>query len=388
MSGRLGGAVESIAPVPVEKLDGSDSKTQFPISNSVPAAAAATPYLEPIAKTYNRFEIVPPIQGLPGFFPAAIDLTGGIFYKSLPREFEDIPLSRSDKPSPLPGQGTFHGYQLPLSACPGWASFATCINDHRFAKELVCGKEYCPICGEDWSVSHQRRFARWLPKAKQLVHIGYLVITFPTKVRPRLRNKSELSRVRRELVRYLKRYGVIRGLTRWHWFGDKSQIFNPHLNLLLDSARLDKEFLKNIRLFVASLVGCQDLVAHYQYTDEIPKMIHQLKYVTRSTFRNIAWDEELSENLYNFRNQASFGVWKDDPVWPPDPVTSKFDHIIALETHKCPICRGEGKEVDIKWDRKPAKMAFLTALINAGFTRPIGAGYHQINPQDANKGSP
>ncbi|GAI73676.1 unnamed protein product, partial [marine sediment metagenome] len=55
----------------------------------------------------------------------------------------------------------------------GWFIAGECENGHRFAKELVCGKEWCSVCGEDGSTAHMRRFARWLPKAQQLEVMGY-----------------------------------------------------------------------------------------------------------------------------------------------------------------------------------------------------------------------
>ncbi|GAI45337.1 unnamed protein product, partial [marine sediment metagenome] len=69
----------------------------------------------------------------------------------------------------------------------GWFIAGECQNGHRFAKELVCGKEWCEVCGEDGSVAHLRRFARWLPKVQQLGVMGYFVFTIPQELRSKYR---------------------------------------------------------------------------------------------------------------------------------------------------------------------------------------------------------
>lgn len=270
-----------------------------------------------------------------------------------------------------------NSYLLPL--CPAWVTLAECNQGHQFAKELLCGKEWCCTCGQDWSSSHQRRFARWLPKAKQLSQAGYLVITFPVKYRYRLRSKDALSNFRNKIIHYLKSHGISRGLVRWHFFGGNSISFHPHLNLILDSGRLSKRFLTTLRLYLQSVLDISNIVFHYSFVTEIPKIIHILKYVTRSTFKVKSWDEFFADELYNFRNQTSFGSWKDPEIWPKSIDLSKFDHIISIQNKECPLCRDSGIKSLITWRKKPLPYIFLLALIQSGATQPIGAGYHIIH---------
>ncbi|GAH29192.1 unnamed protein product, partial [marine sediment metagenome] len=66
--------------------------------------------------------------------------------------------------------------------CPGYWIQGSCENGHRYAKELYCGREWCPVCGEEWSATHQRRFSRWISKATQIRTMGYFVFTIPEEL--------------------------------------------------------------------------------------------------------------------------------------------------------------------------------------------------------------
>lgn len=378
MSQKTEGAISQQLKEHSSPVGSPHADSVFCPTNSVPEAAASDPYLESIAKTGAPLDFTPSLQYFSSFSSPSSALEVKTFFVPLARESAYLDSGGLHYPTPLPDQGILGQHQLELKPCPGWAAFATCENGHHFAKELLCGKEWCSVCGSEWSASHQRRFARWLPKANQLNKCGYLVITFPPRVRASLRNKKELSRIRSLIVHYLKRHEINRGLLRWHWFGSHGSQFHPHLNLLLDFGRFTKKFLKQLRLFIASLVGVPDLVQHYSYTDKIPIMIHHLKYITRATFTNLEWDPVLAEILKNFRNQTSFGIWKTPTVWGKHQNKMDFEHIIDLEHGKCPVCRTEGKEVSLKWSSKPLKIVHLRALTHAGLTLDLGAGYYQV----------
>lgn len=176
-----------------------------------------------------------------------------------------------------------------------------CDNGHRFAKAIICDKEYCPECGEKDSPVHQRRIARWLDKAFDFDNLGYMVITIPREYRHLFLNKiktdlrgnyiqyrlgdkipdgytfnkrSKLiyttsgTQNLRDFKKYIKRkfheeLGYERGFLRWHWAGDCKQCkgdgcqickftgankeWNPHLNLLIDETMLSKKQLEKIR---------------------------------------------------------------------------------------------------------------------------------------------
>ena len=120
------------------------------------------------------------------------------------------------------------GYKEPIAtsplasenSCSKWAVIGQCAEGHTVAKEILCGREWCPVCGEEWSKAHQRRFARWLPKAQQIAKMGYFVIEWPDASRSKLKTKRELSDMGKLVKSYFVELGYKRGLRRWHWFGD------------------------------------------------------------------------------------------------------------------------------------------------------------------------
>ncbi|MFC1904966.1 hypothetical protein ACFLXT_04315 [Chloroflexota bacterium] len=127
--------------------------------------------------------------------------------------------------------------------CGSLAIFTECeTGQHHFAKKILCGKEWCPECGEDESQAHNRRIARWLPKFQQISQLGYFVIEFPDKYRKVpgwTYSKKGLRRATGIIVDVLagKRMGrrgrvgghFSRGLVRWHWYGDYWGLINGSL---------------------------------------------------------------------------------------------------------------------------------------------------------------
>lgn len=259
--------------------------------------------------------------------------------------------------------------------CPSWAIVGTCINGHRFAKELYDGREWCPVCGADWSAVHQRRFARWLPKAQQIGAMGYLVITFPPRARERLRTKAGLSWVGKGIRAILQDYGISRGLRRWHWFGEQAGVWNPHLNVLLDGGYRSRRSLRKIRREIAHLVGERDVVINYQYAKagEVGEMVHWLKYITRATFLQESWDERMAAELYNFRNTWSWGKWDGQPAWSLEDLGGDegldAGPVRKLESGICPEC---GEALD--WAR-PIDRRRLDVELDK---QELGAGYYRL----------
>ena len=245
-------------------------------------------------------------------------------------------------------------------ACPGYFNVGSCDNGHHFAKELLCGKEWCPTCGKDDSSIHLRRFARWLPKLSQCRSIGYLVLTIPEQLRERYRTKKSLSLLAkratsgdksRKIEGLLKSLGFTQGLARWHFFGEQPGKYNPHLNIILKAGRISPEKLAAIKLGWAAILGVDKAVADYSFTRKQGKMVHILKYVTRSTFHEEAWDESLASELWNFRNMRSWGDWDAPPAWKLEG-RSKFEHIVQLQKGLCPVCGHAlvwGKAMPIAW---------------------------------------
>jgi hypothetical protein len=265
-----------------------------------------------------------------------------------------------------------------LQNCAKFFITVECKNGHRFGKELFCGKEYCPVCGAEWSDAHKRRFSRWLPKAEQIDSLGYFVFTLPKQVRYKYRTRESLNELTKKITcgdqsrkirGILKDQGFTRGLSRWHWFGDQNSIYHPHLNVLVDGGYLSKKRLNCIREAYAEVLGVSTVDVNYRYTRVRPKMVHILKYVTRATFLHFDWDSGMAIELNGFRNNRSWGKWDLDVAWKMEG-ESQYEHIIELEHGKCPVCHEDLR----KWSKAfPVCMMKLEAPID------IGAGYFRLD---------
>lgn len=254
--------------------------------------------------------------------------------------------------------------------CGWWSLPGECLNGHEFAKELLCGREWCPTCGPDDSKVHKRRFARWLPKAQQMAVMGYLVVTMPMAVRERFRDVGELRKFRRSVIRALKARGFQRGLARWHYFGDAHPgVYHPHLNLLVSRGRLPKGLLAEVKQAVKGLLGVEVVVVHYKYTRRPGKMVHWLKYVTRATFRDSTWDEELADRLYRFNNCVAWGRWDGPEAWTLAPGEDAIGEVASLERGYCPFCH-----MPVEWFGGSANLIKTADLAGLGY-QELGAGY-------------
>ncbi len=261
----------------------------------------------------------------------------------------------------------------------GWFVAAECENGHRFAKEIACGKEWCLVCGEDGSVAHLRRFARWLPKAQQFEVMGYIIFTIPEELRSKYRTKKALSELGHQVQELLKGFGYSRGLRRWHFFGDKSTKYHPHLNCLIDGGWLPPATLEAIKRAYASLLETEVVDVKYLYRLSAGKMVHSLRYVCRSTFRDFDWDIELALELRGFRNMVVWGrgQWDSEPSWSLADLKGKaraevegldIEAIEALTEKRCPVC-GEA----VVWGE-----ALPIGLLDMVEKRPLGAGYYRL----------
>jgi len=263
--------------------------------------------------------------------------------------------------------------------CSKWAVIGQCADGHTVAKEILCGREWCPVCGEEWSKAHQRRFARWLPKAQQIAKMGYWVIEWPDASRSKLRTKRELSDMGKLVKVCFVELGYRRGLRRWHWFGDQRQgKFNPHLNLLIDGCHISKERLELIKEELREKLNEPSLIVNYHYRNTVKQMVHTLKYVTRATFLFRSWDDELASGLFNFQNSNYWGVWHDEIAWSLDEAAGElgdanFERVKQIQAGLCPVC---GKP--LKWSRPNGPRVRALALaefgIDGDMLREFGRG--------------
>lgn len=214
--------------------------------------------------------------------------------------------------------------------------------------------------------------------------MGYFVFTIPESLRGRYRSQARLNELSKKITSgdksrhiegLLKNMGFERGLFRWHWFGDKSTKWHPHLNVLVDGGYLTPAQLAAIRERWADILGLHGASADivnfpdYSYTTEIPLMVHKLQYVTRATFRDYTWDPYMAGQLYRFRNMRSWGKWDEKPVWEMREGKSEVEIVTKLEKGVCPEC---GKPV--KWG-KAKDINWLHMAVASGQVKPVGAGY-------------
>ncbi|MBA7577208.1 hypothetical protein ES708_19054 [subsurface metagenome] len=278
----------------------------------------------------------------------------------------------------------------------GYFITAECENGHRFAKELVCNKEWCGKCGEDGSHAHNRRIARWLPKVMELDSLGYWVFTIPEGLRARYRAKKALSELGHRVQELLKSYGYSRGLRRWHWFGEISKlglrddpVFHPHLNLITDGRYVHPDTLEAIKRGYEAILGSKVVDVNYRYRRSAAEKWHTLSYVTRATFTSPIWDDEMAHKIRGFRNMVVWGrgEWGGEPAWNLEDLDGKaksdvdgmdLGAVNSLIENICPDC---GKE--LRWG-----VALPIALLGMVKKEDLGAGYYRLETRPPLKGLP
>lgn len=260
------------------------------------------------------------------------------------------------------------------TSCGQWAVLAMCAKGlHLFAKKIYCGKEWCRVCGQNRSAAHNRRISRIIPKALKFANMGYYVIEFPiiyrhlgkTGINPEgdgaqywCYSKKDLRATTNQVIEVFagkrtaarRRHGGYyeRGLLRWHWFGDKKAgHYNPHINILVDGARLEKIKLAEIKNKLREKLNCPDLIINYSYARTAAAKFHKVAYITRSTFHDFKWDEYMANEIYNFRNMRWWGKWDGPDSWTVDRQTDELitEMLMVEKIHenKCPCCNdGDG----------------------------------------------
>jgi len=323
-------------------------------------------------------------------------------------------------------------FQKRLGKCPehflhGWDDAG-----HNFAKELHCGWEFCPVCGQKNSPAHLRRFARWLPKAQTVESLGYFVIEMPVKARLRWHSKASLETAGKLVTSIMKgEYEIAerrksgemitkvmaarirarwyeKGLRRWHFFGDAPESirvvieqhqgveqlpfsdefsaakYNPHLNVLVPGGFLSDAKLEFIKAILRAAFNEPLLIVNYSFTDEPGRIVHLAKYVTRATFLDIRWDKFLAGSLYGFRNMRSWGKWEvDKPAWTLDDLSGDAAGEVAGINIKAINALGESRcyidGLPIKWSR-PQPISFFRSVQEKQSDKieSLGAGYYRL----------
>jgi len=229
--------------------------------------------------------------------------------------------------------------KVTVPGCGRDAVFGVCSNGHKWGKVLLCGREWCPVCGRRESESHWRRFSRLWPKVAQIDRLGYLVVTLPKEIRYRFKTQKSIALADLAIRQVLQLHGFSRGVSRWHYFGDQEPDYNPHYNGLVDFRYLSKTELKTIKTELQGVFGVKNIVIHYKYAEKTSQVVHKLKYITRSTFTSdkLAENEELAREFVGFRNVRSWGKWNGEAVHTLKG-DDKTPEIVALAGGNCPIC--------------------------------------------------
>jgi hypothetical protein len=322
--------------------------------------------------------------------------------------------------------------QSSIGHCPEHWVHGSDDAGHNFAKEIYCGYEYCPICGQKNSAAHLRRFARWLPKVQSVKSIGYFVIEMPMRGRERWHSKSALETagklatsvlkgdyeieqrraageiIHKSAVNKIHSRWFTQGLRRWHYFGDSpEQIgaavefeqgveqltlsddfsttkYNPHLNIIVSAGMIPAEKLERIKSMLRQAFNEPQLIVNYSFTTEPGRMVHLLKYVTRATFLDIHWDKFLAGSLYGFRNMRSWGKWDtDSPEWSlTDLASDAVDEVAGLNIEAInklgqSFCYIDG--LPITWSRpQPISMLHMIQEQQPDKVENLGAGYYRL----------
>ncbi|GAJ15788.1 unnamed protein product, partial [marine sediment metagenome] len=205
-------------------------------------------------------------------------------------------------------------------------------------KRLVCGREWCPICGKDDSEHHKRRIARLVDRVFSMDSVGYFVFEVPLAQRGYFEDVGMLRAASLYLGKMLKREGFSKAVRRWHFYGKakvteakklKLDKYHPHLNVLCDvtgrwadwdscsdvgTGYIELELIKRIRgLWSAWLRENTDNVyrvapVHYEFSDEPGQIWHWVRYITRSTFKALTdSNRHIASDLFQFNNVSWWG---------------------------------------------------------------------------------
>jgi len=380
----------------------------------------------PIRVNFSARELEASTQYLDIEFDSAI--RGMALSKKLESKRELKEFAANNKAEPIDAELTTEALAERITAkaatCPSSWLHGSDKAGHRFAKELYCGAEWCKICGKKDSVSHNRRYEAWLPKAQQVKRLGMFVIEFPLASRNKPRSRKALEAygklavkvlsgnyevagrrargdmLRRGEVARIKSRWLPRGMRRWHYFGDVAKelkklglkdLFSPepepvsalvptvksnvHLNCLVDSGYILKPRLLHIVDTLRRAFNEPKLIVHYGYTDKPGAMVHMLKYTTRATFGDIKWDKSLATQLYGFRNMHSWGVWQDTPVWElQEADISEAEAENMLKRRSLGESRCYKDNLPITWSKPIA----IKALRDMPDKISLGVGYYEL----------
>ena len=266
------------------------------------------------------------------------------------------------------GRGSsYKGLGLEAENCGKFATAKECDEGHITLKKLVCGREWCPYCGEDHSEFHHRRMTRLLPRVFSMDSVGYLVFGIRLSQRSFFHDVVALRAARRYLHRLLRRRGIKCGVSRWHFYGEATEEdflaaldytrYHPHLNVLCESGYIPLKKLRRIRILwsmwldsYCGMPGGGIAPVYYAYSREPGKKYNWVKYVTRPTFKKLnQGNRHIASELFSFNNCSWFGGFTPEKVaaglarleaWR-DTLPEKERHEVASVAAHESFCAGQ-----------------------------------------------
>ena len=257
--------------------------------------------------------------------------------------------------------------------------------EHSYVAQCMCGREFCPVCGEKGSPTHERRKDRIADRLEWAPALGYVVFTLPLQVRGEIRGKEEIDKLHEGVARIVESIfgdrGGTGGLTALHFFGDE----NPgklaiHVNVLFpltDGTRwtydpiVPDDALRKMhegwKEFLREEFGYTGVVEfpHYSYASGVDEKANKIRYVARPTvgvknFLKVKDSEKrflLSlAGVHNFRWWGSLSNSKHRKYLEDHPAFSFFQaHKVkgepGLFSRKvCKECGGEFVEHRVECD--------------------------------------
>jgi hypothetical protein len=298
-----------------------------------------------------------------------------------------------------------HGHEneaQALAVCGGKTNAVDlrCHAEHRYAKQIFCGRQYCPRCGEKESVIHQQRYSRTWDRLMYAPALGKVVLTVPEELRDDFKSSDMLGKLHRsgwDCVREVlgRELNIDGAMTTIHLFGDRKNKdkFHPHVNvtfpicpsvdLVDDNGKIIKEAVKG-----ALMVGKETLKAlrdkwydmlekltgktisltedgrgrknaHYGFRITDAQKAHWIKYVLRPTVgaeRFLKQDDGLREfivtALAGFRNVRWYGRlsnrtfpkykrdYLENTLFYQEFLSKKQEKPVVRDFKYCPICHG------------------------------------------------
>lgn len=294
--------------------------------------------------------------------------------------------------------------------CGRWGMLKECEQGHKIIKRLVCGREWCPVCGQDDSEHHKRRIARLIDRVFSMDSVGYFVFEVPLAWRGYFEDVGMLRAASLYLSRMLGREGFPKAVRRWHYFGKPVFItgdndfigedkklelgkYHPHLNCLCLGGHIGKKKLRRIRRLWSNWlkVNCgqkwrRTAPVWYHYARSAGKKWHWVRYITRPTFKALTdGNRHIAADLFSFNNTSWWGVFSDADrargrarfeAWLETLPERKKEAAVDVAAHDayesglCPVCGAETALVE-----GVVKVADYDIVIDYG-----GGLYHVHSP--------